>query len=344
MSGGVDSSVAAALLVEQGYDVVGMSIDMFSCHALRGQSCCSARDRMDARKVCEGLGIPHISIDRKMEFKKLVIDPFVEEYLSGRTPSPCVACNRSIKFPALMEEAAHLGAGLCATGHYARVEERGGAFALQRSCDEKKDQSYFLFSLGQEELSRLLFPLGGLCKSEVRKKAAELMFDNAEKKESQEVCFAPDDGYALFVESQAAGRIGGPGEFVDAAGKRLGTHEGIHRYTVGQRRGLGKAFGRRQYVLSIDRALNRVVLGQDADLMRGEITVSGVSWTDPKNAGDRSSVVKVRSTHQGAPARIEMQGADRCRVLFDEPVRAPAPGQAAVFYDGDEVLGGGWIE
>lgn len=335
MSGGVDSSVAAAVLIERGFDVVGMSMEM---------SGCSARDRMDAKEVCGRLSIPHFAVDVREDFRREVMAPFVAEYAAGRTPSPCALCNALIKFPALMREADRLGAPLVATGHYARVAERGGRFRLLRARDPKKDQSYFLFRAGQPALSRLLLPLGDMRKDGVRLMARELGFKIAGKRESQEVCFAPDGDYAAFVESWEGAPLAGPGEFVDASGRTLGVHRGIHRYTVGQRRGIGFGGGARRYVTAIDAAANRVVLGPDGALMRREIALSGVTWAAGAPASACTATVKIRSTHRGAAARIEPLPGGDLRVIFESPVRAAAAGQAAVIYDGDEVAGGGWIE
>jgi tRNA-specific 2-thiouridylase len=343
MSGGVDSSVAAATLVDRGLEVVGMSIDMFSCALPKERGCCSAADRMDAREVCEQLSIPHFVVDLKREFRDLVIDPFVAEYTRGRTPSPCVACNTLIKFPALVREAARLGADLIATGHYARVDRSAGRPRLFRALDARKDQSYFLFGLCPNEIGILEFPLGSCTKDEVRRRARELGFAVEDKAESQEICFAPGDDYAALVESRGGARLAGPGDFVDMDGRRVGRHSGVHRYTIGQRRGLGFGVGQRQYVVSIDRAANRVVLGPPEVLLKSVIEVAGISWTHPDNRRPGRAQVRIRSTHNGQDASIEPTAGDRARVVFDEPVRAAAPGQAAVFYDGDEVLGGGWI-
>ncbi|MFA5810747.1 MAG: tRNA 2-thiouridine(34) synthase MnmA [bacterium] len=344
MSGGVDSSASAALLRDQGYEVAGLSLNLVTCHRAKERSCCSAQDRSDAREVCSQLKCAYSVLDCRARFRELVIDPFVDEYLAGRTPSPCIRCNELVKFPTLCQEADRQGIHYIATGHYARVVKHGEIYRLLRGLDAAKDQSYFLFSLTQRELSRLIFPLGGMRKQEVREYAAQLSLYTREKAESQEICFVPDDDCAGFIEERAGGRISGPGEFVGTDGSVVGRHRGTHAYTIGQRRGLGLARGRRMYVVAIERERNRVVLGEDADLMRDELTASGVSWTDPSNAGERDAIVKIRSTHAGVPAKIEIKGQGRVRVKFEEPVRAIAPGQAAVFYRGDEILGGGWIE
>jgi len=343
MSGGVDSSVAAAVLCERGLEVVGVSMNLLTCQGMKGPSCCSAQDRMDAREVCERLGIRHQVLDLRTEFRDRIVRPFVEGYLGGRTPSPCVRCNSAIKFPALARTADSLGAELIATGHYARTPAPGKGPGLMRALDGKKDQSYFLFEVGRDDLSRLLLPLGGMKKDEVRAVARSLGFANAGKAESQDVCFARGEDYSRFVEGSAGALAKGPGDFVDTDGEVLGRHRGIHRYTVGQRRGLGAAFGRRTYVLSIDAKRNRVVLGSDGDLMSRELTVHGAVWISPPE-GPLRALVKIRSAHAGSPATVKAEAGDAASVVFDEPVRAVAPGQAAVFYEGDEVIGGGWIE
>jgi tRNA-uridine 2-sulfurtransferase len=344
MSGGVDSSVAASLLAGQGHEILGCSLDLLTCRREGARSCCSARDRMDARAVCEQLKVSYQVLDCRLAFREAVIQPFVETYLRGRTPSPCIRCNQRIKFPLLLAEADRQGVPLVATGHYARVAKDGACFRLLRGADRKKDQSYFLFTLTQGELARLVLPLGSWTKAEVRAEAGRRGLPTSEKAESQEICFVPDDDYVRFVEEQAGARLSGPGDFVDGSGRAVGRHAGIHAYTVGQRRGLGFGAGRRQYVAAIDAVENRVVLGTDADLFRAEIVVGEMSWVLPENALARDAVVQVRSKHEGAAAALEPLKEGRTRVRFAEPVRAPAPGQAAVFYRGDEVLGGGWIE
>ncbi len=344
MSGGVDSSVAAALLRDQGYDPVGCSLRLLTCHREAQRSCCSARDRQDARAVCEKLGMRHRTVEARGRFRDEVIEPFIREYLAGRTPSPCVRCNRCVKFPALLEEADRLGAKHIATGHYARVVEEGGRFRLLAAADPRKDQSYFLFELTQATLARLLLPLGGLRKPAVRSVARRLGLPVSEKPESQEVCFVPGDDYAAFVEERGGKRVPGPGTFVDAAGNEIGRHRGFHAYTIGQRRGLGVAFGRRAYVTAIDAVRNQVRLGADEELSCSVLIAEQTSWTHPEHALAREAVVRIRSTHEGTPARFEPLPDGRVRVRFAEPVRAIAPGQAAVFYQDDEVIGGAWIE
>ena len=343
MSGGVDSSVAALLLKRAGYDVVGITMRLFSCSRIRSGSCCSEQDRLDARRVCTHLGIPHKTVDLSEAFKSLVIEPFVDSYLKGETPSPCILCNEHLKFAALIDESCKLGVDAVATGHYARITtDSDGGSHLLRGLDQDKDQSYFLFPAVGGALSHLEFPVGDLTKTEVRALATEGELPVHEKAESQEICFVPDNDYAAFIESERPRALKGPGAIVDTSGKELGRHRGIHSYTIGQRRGLGIGFGERKYVVEIDAERNEVVLGDDADLARKEMTVRDVIWARetelPMQAG-----AQIRSTRKAKPARIEDEGAGRVRVIFDEAQRAIAPGQAAVFYDGDEVIGGGWI-
>jgi tRNA-specific 2-thiouridylase len=345
MSGGVDSSVAAFLLREQGYDVIGVSMNLYSCSRPSSKSCCTAQDRLHAQEVCAKLGVPFITVDYRNLFKETVIRPFVGGYLSGRTPSPCILCNKYLKFGALFEEMKRLGASYVATGHYARVERYAdGTYGLLRGVDFKKDQSYFLFSLGQDELSKVIFPLGSLTKDKVKKIAAERGLLRPQKKESQEICFIADGDVASFVETQCPENVRGPGNFVDKEGRVLGRHRGIHAYTIGQRRGLGFGMGRRQFVVRIDPGKNEVCLGSNMDLLREEMTLSDVHMTLPGRTFSRDAHVKIRSVHKPAEAQIFAIGDGRLRVKFLTPQRAVTPGQAAVLYDGDRVIGGGWID
>ena len=341
LSGGVDSSVAAALLAEQGRDVVGITL------ALAGDAsrCCSLADAEDARRVAEQLGVRFYVANYRDRFRREVVEAFADEYLAGRTPIPCVACNQRFKFRHLMERASALGAERVATGHYARIErdERSGGWRLLRGLDRGKDQSYYLFDLSQEQLARIEFPLGGLCKPEVRERARALGLRTAEKPESQEICFVPDGDYASVVEAVRPGALPGSGEIVDEAGRMLGRHRGIHHFTVGQRRGLGVSSDRKLYVKRIDASRNRVVvagleaLGSSGARLVRVTWIAGAAPSEPVRAR-----VQVRYRHEGADALVEPSPGG-ARLRFDEPVRAVAPGQAAVFYAGDAVLGGGWI-
>lgn len=343
MSGGVDSSLAAALLVAEGREVVGVTL------ALAGEAsrCCSLDDAEDARRVAERLGIRFYVANYRERFRREVIEAFADEYLAGRTPIPCVACNQRFKFHHLMERARALGAGSVATGHYARVarDPSTGRYRLLRGRDAHKDQSYYLFDLSQEQLARIEFPLGELDKAAVRARARELGLRTADKPESQEICFVPEGRYAQVVEAVRPERLPGAGEIVDELGRVLGRHPGIHHFTVGQRRGLGLASAERLYVKRIDAASNRIVVASVDALGAAGARLARVSWISGRVpvAPVRASV-QVRYRHAGAPAKIEPQAADAAVVRFDEPVRAVVPGQAAVFYDGDEVVGGGWID
>lgn len=351
MSGGVDSSVAALLLTQAGYDVIGLSLRLYRCPSEGTHGCCTAADRRDARAVCERLGIPHHVVDATEAFHQDVIAPFVAAYLSGRTPSPCIACNEHVKFPWLLGQALALGAEHIATGHYARVErDPAGTPCLLRAADAAKDQSYFLFSIGRDVLERLVLPVGGLRKSEVRRIAREHGLPVSDKPESQEVCFVPPEGYVAFIESQAPDRLPGPGRFLDSEGRDVGSHSGCHGFTVGQRKGLGLGGGPRRYVTRIVPERNEVVLGDAAALTRSGFTASDVHLLDDALARDldagsnRRVRVQIRSRHRAAPARISLVSPGRLLVALDEPQSAVAPGQAAVFYDGLRVLGGGFIE
>ena len=360
MSGGVDSSAAAAILKEQGHELVGFTMQLWNQR--RGISvdengdplpsrCCSLDDVYDARRVAEELGFPFYVLNLEKEFERDVVQPFIDSYLNGETPIPCVACNSRLKFASLDRLAASLGCEKVATGHYARVEfdEETGHYRLLRGRDPQKDQSYFLWELRQDQLSRALFPLGDLSKNEARQAARDNRLAVAEKKESQEICFVPDGDYAGFIDryldtEDARGRLPGSGEIVTSNGNFVGTHGGQHHYTIGQRRGIGIADSQPLYVIGIESAKNRIVVGYQNELMSHEFTAAGVNWialddpTEPIRAE-----VRVRYRHTAAPATINPLSANRVRVRFDEPQRAITPGQATVFYRGDEVVGGGWI-
>jgi tRNA-specific 2-thiouridylase len=360
MSGGVDSSAAAAILKEQGHELVGFTMQLWNQR--RGinvdengeplpSRCCSLDDVYDARRVAEGLDFPFYVLNLEKEFERDVVQPFVNSYLNGETPIPCVACNSRLKFASLDKLAVSLGCDKVATGHYARVEfdQATKRYRLLRGRDSQKDQSYFLWELTQDQLSRALFPLGELSKSDARQAARDNQLAVAEKKESQEICFVPDGDYAGFIDRYLAAeaqsdRQPGGGEIVTSKGTVLGTHNGIHRYTIGQRRGLGIAQPRPLYVLGIIPDQNQVIVGGDDELLRKEFTAAGVNWIAfAAPADDVRAEVRVRYRHTAAPATITSLAAGRVRVEFAEPQRAITPGQATVFYRGDEVLGGGWI-
>jgi tRNA-specific 2-thiouridylase len=342
MSGGVDSSVAAALLAERGYQVIGITMNLVA-----GESRCHSQENADyAGRVADHLGIRFHVADYRDRFHEEVIEPFADTYLSGRTPIPCVVCNQRFKFRRLLERGRALGASAVATGHYARIDTdaRTGERLLRRARDPRKDQSYFLFRLGPDQLESTLFPVGDLTKSEVREKARTLGLVTAERPESQDICFVPDGDYAKVVEEIRAGGLPGEGEIVDRGGAVLGRHAGVHRFTVGQRRGLGVHGKGRLYVREVDAERNRVVVGSLDDLFSAGARIEDVSWVSgrPPPSSTRA-VVKVRYRHSGVLARLEIHADGTLRAHFDEPVRAVTPGQAAVFYDGDVVLGGGWI-
>jgi tRNA-uridine 2-sulfurtransferase len=341
MSGGVDSSVAAARVVQRGAEAIGVTLHL----AGAGSRCCSLDDADDARRVAERLGMRFYVANYRDRFRDEVMLPFADAYLAGRTPIPCVACNKRFKFDYLLERARVFGAARVASGHYARidVDPATGLYRLRCAHDASKDQTYFLFQLDQSQLAALEFPLGELTKEEVREHARALGLATADKPESQEICFVPDGDYARVVERLRPEALPGEGALVDEQGRELGRHPGVQHFTVGQRRGLGLASAARLYVKAIDAPRNRVVVAPASSLDAPEATVCEVSWVagSPPPAGTRARV-RVRHRHSGSDATLEPDG-DAARIRFDEPVRAIAPGQAAVFYAGDVVLGGGWL-
>lgn len=350
MSGGVDSSVAAGLMVEQGYDVIGITMKLRDTEpeekAGSAGSCCSPSDLMDARRVCDDLGIPHYILDYRDVFRERVIEPFARDYLNGLTPNPCVQCNDHVKFAPLLTRAQDLGADFLVTGHYARINHgEDGNLYLQKAVDLSKDQSYFLFGLGQAELQQLMFPLGGLDKDTVREKAKALGLANWDKADSEDICFVPGGDYKKVVERVVGPKaLPGTGELVSTSGEVLGKHEGIHRYTIGQRRGLGLAAGERLYVTGIAPDSNKVIVGSRDDLLSSGLSAVKCTWaTGMTPESSLNCTVRIRYRHRGVDGEVVPIG-DRALVRFEMPEAAVAPGQAVVFYRGDLVLGGGWIE
>jgi tRNA-uridine 2-sulfurtransferase len=358
MSGGVDSSVVAALLVRQGKGVVGLTMQLWNQRRLPELApeggatgrCCSLDDVYDARRVAEQIGIPYYVVNFERQFEDQVVKPFVEEYLAGRTPIPCTLCNNYIKFDRFLEMADSVGARYIATGHYARIRQDAatGRYQLLRAVDDTKDQTYFLFGLTQEQLSRTLFPLGEMNKPAVRELARSMDLAVASKGDSQEICFVPNGDYAAFMNAYLKETGVTPeethGEIVTSDGRRLGEHHGVHRYTVGQRKGLGISAPEPLYVIATDPATQRVVVGSNDELLRDRCFASQVNWISIAGLdGPTRAQVKIRNRHAGAAATLLPAG-DRVEVVFDEAQRAVTPGQGAVFYDGDVVLGGGWID
>lgn len=348
LSGGVDSATAAALLVEQGYRVVGMTMRLYDARgtaASSGGRCCGPRDVEDARSVSAHLGIPFYVVDLAAEFSASVVEDFVEAYLAGETPNPCVKCNQHIKFSPLLERARAIGADVLVTGHYAQiVDEGGGDVSLRRGVDAAKDQSYFLFSMPAAELPHVRFPLGGMTKDEVRAHASRLGLPNAQKAESQEICFVPDGDYAGFVSAQALKRgraMPAAGAIVDASGAVVGRHDGIHRFTVGQHRGLGNLTTKdKLYVTAVDPVRAEVTVGPKAAAESTDLVIRDLRWLAPRRLA-MAAAVQVRHRGAAIPATVRIEG-DHARVTLAEPTVA-AHGQAAVIYDGDRVLAGGWV-
>ena len=359
MSGGVDSSTVAAMLRAEGSNVIGLTMQLWNQRRLAGRDgmpeavtgrCCSLDDVYDARRVAETIGIPYYVVNHEDRFERDVVRPFVQEYLSGRTPIPCSLCNNHLKFDQLLTVAQQIGADAVATGHYARVEfdEGRNRWVLKRPIDRAKDQTYFLFGLTQEQLSRTLFPLGGMTKPEVRELARKYGLALAEKPDSQEICFVPGGDYKKFIDAYLAEQGDSlpdtAGELVTTDGRAIGEHTGIHNFTVGQRKGLGVATGSPLYVLQIKGDKHQVVVGEQENLYSQTLVTKRSNLILVSELAEPTRVsVKIRHRHEPATATIEMIGADEIVVNFDQPQRAVTPGQAAVFYDGDIVVGGGWI-
>jgi tRNA-specific 2-thiouridylase len=361
MSGGVDSSTVAAMLKGEGYDLIGLTLQLWNQRRLAGKEgmpeqvqgrCCSIDDVYDARRVSEMLGIPYYVVNEQARFERDVVRPFVDEYLAGRTPIPCSLCNNHLKFDQLLLTARQIGADRIATGHYARNEydEARGRWILKRPADASKDQTYFLFGLTQDQLSRTLFPLGGYTKPEVREWARQhgLAPSMANKPDSQEICFIPGGDYKKFIdaylEEQQEAMPDSAGELVTTSGEVLGRHEGIHNFTVGQRKGLGLSSATPLYVIQIDTNTRAVTVGNENELTRTSLVARDLNWISIPGLSHAMRVkIKIRHRHEPAWATIESAGQGAVRAVFDEPARAVTPGQSAVFYDGDEVVGGGWI-
>jgi tRNA-uridine 2-sulfurtransferase len=359
MSGGVDSSVVAALLRSEGHNVIGLTLQLWNQRRLAGHEgmpeaghgrCCSLDDVYDARRVAETSGIPYYVVNQEDRFEHDVVRPFVTEYLSGRTPIPCSLCNNHLKFDQLLITAQQIGADALATGHYARVgfDEASGRWLLKRPTDAAKDQTYFLFGLTQDQLSRTLFPLGEMTKPEVREMARRQGLALAEKRDSQEICFVPGGDYKNFIDAylgeQGESLPDTAGELVTTDGQVVGEHGGIHNFTIGQRKGLGVATGSPLYVIQIKGDTRQVVVGRQEDLYSRTLRVHGINLISVEDLSEPISVsVKIRHRHQGAPATIEKSGDNEIVITFDKPQRAITPGQAAVFYADNVVVGGGWI-
>ena len=335
MSGGVDSSTAALLLKEQGYDVTGLTLKL--CKEDKGQ------DLADAKAVCEKIGINHITLDLKNEFYEKVISAFINDYKNGLTPNPCLECNKYIKFGIMLDFALKNGFQKIATGHYARVEREGDRFILKKATDISKDQSYVLYSLTQHQLSHLLLPLGSLSKSEIREKAEESGLVNANRPDSQDICFVPDGDYASFIE-KTDGFVSQKGDYVDINGTFLGKHEGVINYTIGQRKGLGIALGKPQFVIDKNAQTNTVILGDEEHLFKTEVLVKDVNFIPFERLEKEMNVkAKLRYRHKESPCAISPLENGKVKIVFSDPQRAPSAGQAAVFYDGNTVVGGGKI-
>ncbi|AEM47271.1 tRNA-specific 2-thiouridylase mnmA [Acidithiobacillus ferrivorans SS3] len=339
LSGGVDSAVAAILMQEQGYELTGVTMRLWP-----KSRCCDEKDIEDAADVCARLDIPYTVLDYREAFRRQVVDVFVAEYQAGRTPNPCARCNQFLKFDALLMEGEKLGASLLATGHYARLAETPSGAALLRGRDDAKDQSYFLFAIGAPLLPRLRFPVGGMNKDEVRAMARKHGLPVAAKQDSQDICFVPDGDYRRFLEDYAGLDMAQEGEMVDSSGQLIGHHPGTLHFTVGQRRGLGGGSGQPRYVLALDPAQNRVIVGAENELYRRAASLDACNWLTDLSPGESHAVtVKLRYRSRAEPAILHLLPDARAELRFPEPQRAVTPGQAAVCYQGERLLGGGWI-
>lgn len=345
MSGGVDSSVTAALLREQGHEAIGITMKLWSpAPVAEHLASCGSQDAIaDARRVAEHLQIPFHAVNFEAEFQRAVIDQFCDQYFAGRTPNPCVICNQLLKFDLLQRKARELNADFMATGHYACIDRQGDRYLLRKGRDRHKDQSYFLFTLSQEQLAFTLFPLGNLSKDEVRGHAERFNLPVAHKAESQDICFIPDGDYVRFLEQErGAGRH--DGDIVHISGKVLGRHKGFYRYTVGQRKGLGIGWTSPLFVVGIDAEKNQVIVGEREYLSRNELLIDGCNWSIEPPVEPFKTYCRIRYRHQEVPATVEALPDRQARVVFAEPQKGITPGQAAVFYDDDMVQGGGWIK
>lgn len=345
MSGGVDSSVTAYLLQQQGYEVIGVTMKVWpqDCISRAEDKCCGPSAIADARGVAHKLGVPHYVVDEADRFERLVIDYFSSEYQAGRTPNPCVMCNELLKFGSLWSKAAALGAAYIATGHYAIIEHHPGGAVLRKGRDSHKDQSYFLFSLSPAQLSRALTPLGTMTKPEIRNIARELGLRVADKPDSQEICFVPRSNYKEFLRSHLGEKTFHRGGIYSLGGDFIGEHSGIELFTIGQRKGLPGGFSKPLYVVDIDPETRSVIVGGEEELVRDAFEVDRVNWLARRSEIPDKVTVKIRYAHPGTPARLQMLEGQRARVQLGVPQRAITPGQAAVFYEGDRVVGGGWI-
>ena len=347
MSGGVDSSAAALVLKKKGYDVIGISMKLWEGTSRAKKSCCSLEDFRDARRVADRIGIPYYVVNMQEEFLERVINPFISDYVEGKTPNPCVLCNSEMKFDLLLEKAAHLGADYLATGHYAIIEHDKGRnrYILKKGRDESKDQSYFLFSMTQEQLAKVRFPLGHYVKDEVRDILRDAGIAIADKEESQDICFVEDGNYSAFIDKNSAVNPAKKGNIVSEDGEVLGEHEGIYRFTIGQRRGLGISSDRRLYVTGFDYKNISVIVGDEEDLMSPGLIARDVNWIAMDElSSPLEASVKIRYSHEDHKATLSPIAGEKVDVRFVDTQRAVTPGQAVVFFKEDEILGGGWIE